>query len=192
MCGSGVSRQMRSKGLSGRGKITMHSKRDLGGVPCFSSRRVKRDGKARSPESSPPESPSAVKVLDAACGCRSNSSGGGHRQGVASGAWMAWAFLCLDLPCSCLPICCPPETSLSVVTINSRAWILAMMAWRFGVGASSIMIASSVPSSSSSSYASNSGYSSSSPFSSLALSDGRVQVRFPLSTVYGCLVFDIS
>ena len=79
-----------------------------------------------------------------------------------------------------------------MVTINARAWILAMMAWRSGVGASAIMLASSVPLSSSSSYASDSGYSLSSPFSSLDLSGVRVQGGSPLSTVDGCPVFDIS
>ena len=73
----------------------MHSRRDLGDVPCLSSRRVKRAAKARNTGSSPLESPSAVRVLDADCGCRSTYFGGGHRRGVASGIWMAGAGLCI-------------------------------------------------------------------------------------------------
>ena len=82
MCGSGVSMQMRSKGLSFRGKVAMRLGRDLGDVPCLFSRRVKRYGKARRPGSSPPEAPSAARVLGAYYGCRLTSSGGGCRKGV--------------------------------------------------------------------------------------------------------------
>ena len=70
--------------------------------------------------------------------------------------------------------------------------MLDMMDWSSGVGASALMLASLIPSSSSLSYPSDPGYSPSSPSSSLALSDGRVQVRCPLPTVSGHPLFAIS
>ena len=47
------------------------------------------------------------------------------------------------------PVCGPPDTSWMEATADTRAWIMAMMARRSGVGASASMLASPVPSSSS-------------------------------------------
>ena len=90
-----------------------------------------------------------------------------------------------------LPLCCPPEASWSEATIDASACMLAMMAWRSGVGASVSMLAPSVPLSYSSSYASESGYSSY-PIFPFALSVGRVRGFCPLPTVAGRPVFAIS
>ena len=91
MCGEGVSTQEIRRGLSARGKVVMRSRRDLGDVPCASSSKVKMAGKARSPASSPPAAPSAARVSGAAWIFCAASTGGGYRQGVTSGSWMAGA-----------------------------------------------------------------------------------------------------
>ena len=89
MCGEGVFPQVSSRGLSARVKVVIRLRRNLGDVPYASSSRVKMAGKACSPESSPPSAPSVSRVSGAAWVCCVESTGGGCRQGVASGAWMA-------------------------------------------------------------------------------------------------------
>ena len=62
MCESGVDRQTRRRGRSVSGKVASLSSRDLGNVPCLSSRRENSTGKALRHESSCPEEPRSARV----------------------------------------------------------------------------------------------------------------------------------
>ena len=151
---------MRSRGRSVRGKVAILSSRDLGVLPCFSSRRVDSAGKALRARSYLFDAPSTARVSGAACCvCRPKSSGGSCVGVVAPGGYVRAGACCCPWSRLGPPVCGLPEAIWREATVDTRAWMLAMMAWRYGVGASASLLAPSVPSYSSS-YSSESWYSS--------------------------------